>query len=270
MDRSLDEIIKSKKIVIVKKDKFKVLRATKKIKTQKRYSEPILKSNNSKKALKFLKLNEHGTASHVNKSVSLKMKPEYKINISNLHFKVTDNDMKELFDEFGHVIRAVVNYNKNGQSLGTAVVSFNNKSSAFAAQNKYHGVPLDFRPMHITVMNDEELFNQVKSVPKFPNNQKFNSQTKSNLPTKRNSTFTPKPNLHKSKSVLNVSNPTVGTTKHVDVKLQACPQPKRNFTNTTTSNSNKRKSDLNVSKEAVPTTEQLDADLDEYFSNNKS
>ena len=74
-----------------------------------------------------------------------------KLYISNLDFGVTNEDIKELFTEFGRVRRYGVNFAQNGQSLGTAEVQYENRNSALRAIQKYNNVPLDGRPMKLAV-----------------------------------------------------------------------------------------------------------------------
>ena len=72
-----------------------------------------------------------------------------KLIISNLHFGVTDEDMKELFEDFGRLRLAVIHYDRNGRSLGTAEIAYTNGADAAKAIAQYNGLPLDGRLIQI-------------------------------------------------------------------------------------------------------------------------
>ena len=74
-----------------------------------------------------------------------------KLYISNLDFGVTNQDVKELFSEFGPMVRYGVNHSAAGRSVGSAEVFFKNKISAIKAMQKYNGVTLDGRPMKLEI-----------------------------------------------------------------------------------------------------------------------
>ncbi|KAI8464275.1 MAG: hypothetical protein J3K34DRAFT_120989 [Monoraphidium minutum] len=75
-----------------------------------------------------------------------------KLFVSNLDDKVTDNDMKELFQSQGVIKEAGVHYDKSGRSKGTAHIVFERAQDAQAAYTKYNNVALDGKRLQIELV----------------------------------------------------------------------------------------------------------------------
>jgi len=76
----------------------------------------------------------------------------YKLRISNLHFDVSIDDIKDLFSKVGDLKRANVHYDKSGRSEGTAEVVFSRRQDALNALKMFNNNPLDGRIMKIELL----------------------------------------------------------------------------------------------------------------------
>lgn len=76
---------------------------------------------------------------------------EPKIVITNLDTNVSNSDIYELFSTVGTLVRALIIYDKDCNHTGTAEVTFQTIDRALEAIKRYNGVPLDQRPLQITL-----------------------------------------------------------------------------------------------------------------------
>lgn len=82
-----------------------------------------------------------------------------KMNVSNLDFGVTQNDMRELFSSVGQLKHVALHYDRNGRSQGTCEIIFESRQDALSAFKSYNGVPLDGRSMLLELMGEPTQMN---------------------------------------------------------------------------------------------------------------
>lgn len=69
--------------------------------------------------------------------------------MTNLAFKVTEADVRELFSAIGRLRRTAIDRRPNGESAGAASVAYYNSADCDRAISTYDGVALDGRPMRV-------------------------------------------------------------------------------------------------------------------------
>lgn len=82
------------------------------------------------------------------------------ISITNLYWGVSENDLKELFEEIGEVSKVRIKYDNAGRSEGEATVTFSSDSDARKAINQYNGVELDGQAMEIKLLESNNSNNR--------------------------------------------------------------------------------------------------------------
>ena len=76
------------------------------------------------------------------------------LRVGNLDLQVTTEDISELFGELGALKSAAVQTKPDGKSKGFALVTYRRKADAETALDKYNGVPLDGKPLKITLQSN--------------------------------------------------------------------------------------------------------------------
>lgn len=89
---------------------------------------------------------------HIRHTRSRSDPPESAIRINNLHYEVSEKDLKELFESIGPVHTAVIDYDRAGRSNGSATVHFLQRNDAYRARERFQNVPLDGKAMQIEIM----------------------------------------------------------------------------------------------------------------------
>lgn len=71
------------------------------------------------------------------------------VRVSNLHFEVSEEDLRCLFESVGTVRHVHIDYDRSGRSNGTAKVIFGDSSQANEALKRFEGIPLDGQSLHL-------------------------------------------------------------------------------------------------------------------------
>ncbi|GAK62899.1 RNA-binding domain-containing protein [Moesziomyces antarcticus] len=73
-----------------------------------------------------------------------------KLFIENLHWDVSEHDLKTLFEQIGPVTKAYIKYDRSDRSTGRAVVVYDNPNHALQAKNEYDGAKAKGQVISIT------------------------------------------------------------------------------------------------------------------------
>jgi len=83
--------------------------------------------------------------------------------VSNLGFKVTDNDLRKLFEGFGQVSSAkIITDRETGRSRGFGFVEMDSEKDATSAMNKLNGMEMEGRAISVSVAKERESRNDRK------------------------------------------------------------------------------------------------------------
>ncbi|SPO22699.1 uncharacterized protein UTRI_01377 [Ustilago trichophora] len=84
------------------------------------------------------------------KSEVNEVKPTGKLTIENLHYDVSEHDLKELFESIGPVTKSFIKYDRSDRSTGRAVVVYENPNHALQAKNEFDGAKAKGQIISIT------------------------------------------------------------------------------------------------------------------------
>ncbi|CAO3651447.1 unnamed protein product [Cunninghamella blakesleeana] len=88
--------------------------------------------------------------------------PQAVILVENVHYDVTEDDLKDVFNLVGTVEKCRIQYDKSGRSTGSAKVTFSHSDAVQKAINKFNNVDFDGQPMKISTP-EKSNFNDRKS-----------------------------------------------------------------------------------------------------------
>jgi len=74
-----------------------------------------------------------------------------RVEVSNLGASVSTKDINDLFSGIGPLEKATVNFDSKHRSTGTATVIFKNRTDAVEAIKRYNDVPLDNKPLKLSL-----------------------------------------------------------------------------------------------------------------------
>ncbi|SPO24872.1 uncharacterized protein UTRI_01377_B [Ustilago trichophora] len=84
------------------------------------------------------------------KSEVNEVKPTGKLTIENLHYDVSEQDLKQLFESIGPVTKSFIKYDRSDRSTGRAVVVYENPNHALQAKNEFDGAKAKGQVISIT------------------------------------------------------------------------------------------------------------------------
>jgi THO complex subunit 4 len=74
------------------------------------------------------------------------------VTVTNLDSQVTENDVKEIFQKIGRVVKTFLNFDSNGRSRGTGEIVFASRNLALKAVEEYNRAEVDGRPMYLKLV----------------------------------------------------------------------------------------------------------------------
>ncbi|KAF2758930.1 RNA-binding domain-containing protein [Pseudovirgaria hyperparasitica] len=76
----------------------------------------------------------------------------FKLKVENLHYEISEEDLKELFSRIGRVREATLVYDRQDRSRGLGFVTYTNANDAIAAMNEYNGQKAYGQTIYLTML----------------------------------------------------------------------------------------------------------------------
>ncbi|CAO1613003.1 unnamed protein product [Jaminaea pallidilutea] len=76
--------------------------------------------------------------------------PTPKLLIQGLHWEVSEEELKSLFEQMGSVSKSFIKYDRSGRSTGTAIVIYDDVRDAERARDEFNGANAKGQPIEIT------------------------------------------------------------------------------------------------------------------------
>ncbi|KKF93710.1 Aly/REF export factor 2 [Ceratocystis platani] len=86
-----------------------------------------------------------------------------KIRVENLHYDLTEEEIKSLFVRIGPIARFQLRYDRAGRSDGVAYVTYESHADAKKAISEYDGANANGQPITLTILNNESKRNPFDS-----------------------------------------------------------------------------------------------------------
>ena len=116
----------------------------------------------------------------------------YPLQISNLHWNVSQDDLKQLFGDYKGFLSVKLKYDKAGRSLGEALVLYDIEESADAALQFFDNRHFDGMPISVRKLESQTSFKSFKSLKKDGINQRLGPTVNNRLGPTVNTRLGPK------------------------------------------------------------------------------
>ncbi|KAL5612359.1 hypothetical protein BROUX41_000109 [Berkeleyomyces rouxiae] len=86
-----------------------------------------------------------------------------KIRVENLHYDLSEEELKSLFMRIGHIVRFQLRYDRAGRSEGVAYVTYESHADAKRAVSEFDGANANGQPIALTILSSDSKRNPFDS-----------------------------------------------------------------------------------------------------------